>query len=61
MKEASEAARDALGVESVSGKVRWNCRVEAEAPQAVQEMRVCSTMVKRLSVKDGKVFKYVEI
>jgi hypothetical protein len=61
VKVAREAAREVFGVESERGKVRWNCRVEAEAPQAVQVMRVCSTMVKRLSTKDGKVFKYVEI
>lgn len=61
MKVAREAARDVFGVESERGNVRWNCRVEAEDPQAVQEMRVCSTMVKRSSTKDGKVFKYVEI
>lgn len=58
---AREASRDVFGAESERGKVRWNCRVEAEDPQAVQEMRVCSTMVKRSSTKDGKVFKYVEI
>lgn len=58
---AREASRDVFGAESERGNVRWNCRVEAEDPQAVQEMRVCSTMVKRSSTKDGKVFKYVEI
>ena len=58
---ARQAAREVFEAESERGKVRWNCRVEAEVPQAVQVMRVCSTMVKRVSTKDGKVFKYVEI
>ena len=57
MKKERDSAREGFGLESESGRVRWYYREDTEEPHAVHVIRVFSAMVKRLSTKDGKVFK----